>query len=154
LTARTGSTHEAREVAQETYARLLELDRPEAVGFLAGYMWKIAANLVLERARSRANRARLNRLVLVASEQEQSAQSPETLLYTEQQLRLVEAALERLPPKCIEAFVLRIIQDLSFKEVAARMGLSERMAKIHVARAAQACQNYLDAAESAGRRPK
>jgi RNA polymerase sigma-70 factor (ECF subfamily) len=111
-------------------------------------MWKIASNLVLERQRQRANRARLDQTILFQPAETFCAPSPESLLYTEQQLKLVEEALNQLPPKCVEAFVLRIVEERSFQEVAGHMGVSERMAKLYVARAAQFCQSYLNAAEA------
>lgn len=148
LKARTGSAYEAQEIAQETYAKMLALDRPDVVGFLVGYMWKIAGNLVLERRRQRATRARLDQTILFQPTEAFCAPSPESLLYTEQQLKLVEEALNRLPPKCVEAFVLRIVEERSFQEVARHMDISERMAKLYVARAAQFCQSHLNAAEA------
>jgi DNA-directed RNA polymerase specialized sigma24 family protein len=91
LTARTGSQDEALEVAQEAYAKMLALDHPETVGFLAGYMWKIAGNLANERKRQRANRARLDLVALF--EPEKHAQSAEALVYTQQRLELLEKAI-------------------------------------------------------------
>jgi RNA polymerase sigma factor (sigma-70 family) len=152
LTARTGSQDEALEVAQEAYAKMLALDHPETVGFLAGYMWKIAGNLANERKRQRANRARLDLVALF--EPEKHAQSAEALVYTQQRLELLEKAINELPPKCLEAFVLRVIEEQSFKEVAQRMDIGERMAMIYVARALEYCQSCLDAAEATRRMPK
>ena len=51
--------HEAKEVAQEAYVRLLQLDRPGAVSFLRSYLFKTAANIAIDRARQRATHARL-----------------------------------------------------------------------------------------------
>jgi DNA-directed RNA polymerase specialized sigma24 family protein len=44
---------EAREVAQESYARLLRLDQPETLSFLRAYLFKTAANLSIDRLRHR-----------------------------------------------------------------------------------------------------
>jgi DNA-directed RNA polymerase specialized sigma24 family protein len=51
--ARLGSEHEAREVAQEAYVRLLQLDRRQTIGFLRAYLFKTAANLATDRLRAR-----------------------------------------------------------------------------------------------------
>jgi RNA polymerase sigma factor (sigma-70 family) len=152
LTARMGSVQEAKEVAQETYAKLLALDQPQAVGFLLGYMYKIASNLVVDRQRQRAGRARLATVALFQTKE--YAPSPESQLYTEQQLKLVGEALAQLPAKCVEAFMLRIVEERSVAETATQMNISERMVKIHVARAAQFCESYLDAVEAIRRMPK
>src|SRR5271163_4210660 len=48
LSARLGSYQDAREVAQEAYVRLLNLDRPEASNFLKALLYKTAANLAID----------------------------------------------------------------------------------------------------------
>ena len=55
---------EAREVAQEAYIKLLQLDRPEAVSFLRSYLFRIAANLAIDRIRRRNRKDRIERLDL------------------------------------------------------------------------------------------
>ena len=52
LAARLGSRHEAREVAQEAYVRLLKLDTPGAIGYFRAFLFKTAANLAVDRVRS------------------------------------------------------------------------------------------------------
>ena len=49
LSARLGSYQDAREVAQEAYVRLLNLDRPGAANFLKALLYKTAANLAIDR---------------------------------------------------------------------------------------------------------
>lgn len=56
LLARLRSEQEARDVAQEAYVRLLQLDRPGAISFLRGYLFRIAANLSIDRLRHRVIR--------------------------------------------------------------------------------------------------
>jgi RNA polymerase sigma-70 factor (ECF subfamily) len=53
LQARLSSAQDAREVAQEAYVRLLQLDSPGAIGFLRAYLFKTAANLATDRLRHR-----------------------------------------------------------------------------------------------------
>jgi DNA-directed RNA polymerase specialized sigma24 family protein len=53
LNARLASEHEAREVAQEAYVRLLQLDKPGAIGFLRAFLFKTASNLAVDRLRHR-----------------------------------------------------------------------------------------------------
>src|SRR5690348_5364543 len=53
LAARLSSDAEAREVAQEAYVRLLQLDQPQAVGFLRAFLFKTASNIAIDRLRRR-----------------------------------------------------------------------------------------------------
>src|ERR1044072_9185346 len=57
LSVRLHSVQEAKEVAQEAYVRLLSLDDSGAVSFLRAFLFKTAANLAVDRLRSR-NRQR------------------------------------------------------------------------------------------------
>lgn len=45
---------------------------------------------------------------------------------------IIEASVDKLPPKCAEAFRLCYFQDLSHREVAERMGISVRTVDGHV----------------------
>ncbi len=49
------------------------------------------------------------------------------------ELRRLQVALDKLPPRCREAVVLGRIEGLSGKEIAARMGVNESTVSIHLA---------------------
>jgi RNA polymerase sigma-70 factor (ECF subfamily) len=50
-------------------------------------------------------------------------------------LAVLEAALEKLPPKCREAFRLCYFEELSYKEIAQIMNISHRTVEVHVQKA-------------------
>src|SRR3569833_3418857 len=58
-TARLHCEQEARDVAQEAYVRLLQLEEPGAVSFLKAYLFRIASNLAVDRIRQRAVHGRV-----------------------------------------------------------------------------------------------
>src|ERR1700722_8988328 len=60
LTSRLKDMQAAREVAQEAYVRVLQLESPGAVSFLRSYLFKVAANLAVDRLRSQRSHARLD----------------------------------------------------------------------------------------------
>ena len=65
-------------------------------------------------------------------------------------LEIIASAVEELPPQYREAFLLRVVCGWSFEAVSREMGVSERMAKVYVARALMDIQHRLDVAEAAG----
>lgn len=150
LMARTGSKEEAREVAQEAYARLLALDTQGPISFLAGYLWRVAANLAIDGKRRRAVRDRF--ADVEGLDGEGIEPSAERVVEARQRLAIVERALDELPPRCLEAFRLRVLNGLRFEEVGREMRISDRMAKTYVARALQYLQSCLDAADTPGSR--
>ena len=50
---------------------------------------------------------------------------PDRSVMAREELRRLQAALDRLPRRCREAIVLRKIEGLSYREIAARMGIGE-----------------------------
>ncbi|WP_025895933.1 RNA polymerase sigma factor [Kordiimonas gwangyangensis] len=56
LRARLASDQAARDVAQEAYVKLLQLDRPQEISFLRAYLYKIAANLATDHRRRQKTR--------------------------------------------------------------------------------------------------
>ena len=65
-------------------------------------------------------------------------------------LEIIGSAVDELPPNYREAFLLRVVCGWSFEAVSREMRVSERMAKVYVARALMDIQRRLDAEEAAG----
>jgi RNA polymerase sigma-70 factor (ECF subfamily) len=51
--------------------------------------------------------------------------SPEMHVSARQELRILQAALEELPPRCRQIVILRKVEGLSQKEVAGKMHITE-----------------------------
>src|SRR5690606_37648629 len=60
LAARLKDEQAAREVAQEAYVKVLQLEQPGAVSFLRSYLFKVASNLAVDRLRQQRSRRRLD----------------------------------------------------------------------------------------------
>jgi RNA polymerase sigma factor (sigma-70 family) len=146
LALRTGSAEDAKEIVQEAYAKVLALDRPDTVSFQVGYLWRIAANLAIDRKRQRVARARLASVALQPTDR--CSPSTESVVESRERLAIVQKAVAQLPPRCRQAFLLRIFEGLRFAQVGKEMGISERMAKVHVARAMEYLQDCLESAEA------
>ena len=131
---------------QEAYAKVLALDRPGTVSFLVGYLWRIAANLAIDRSRRRTALSRLDDLT--AQSADRCAPSTESVVELRERLAIVEKAIGELPPRCRQAFLLRILDGRRFAQIGREMGITDRMAKVHVARAMQYLQHCLDRADA------
>jgi len=147
LRAKLHNDHEAREVAQEAYVRLLQLDSPGVVSFLQAYLFKIAANIAVDRIRHQVVRERaLDEDAAVFEEADEST-SPERGLLARDELRRVSAAMQSLPSKCRQAFALHVLQDRSLGEIAAEMNLSKRMVRYYIVRGLAVCKGVRDGNE-------
>ena len=57
--------------------------------------------------------------------------------------KMLREAIEKLPPKCREAFVLSFYHELTYKEIAVRMGISSRTVEEHVQKAYKVLRDLL-----------
>jgi RNA polymerase sigma-70 factor (ECF subfamily) len=140
LLTRVHTEAEAMDVAQEAYVRLLQLDQPNAVGFLRGYLFRIAANLSVDRMRARIPR---ERLAVELFEELGDADEIEHRAILREEFDIVCTALKELPAKCQKAFLLHIIEGYSHSETARAVGCNERMVRYHVTRALVHCRQKL-----------
>jgi RNA polymerase sigma-70 factor (ECF subfamily) len=141
LRTRLPSQQDAMDVAQECYVRLLQLDRPGAVGFLRGYLFRVAANLAVDRMRRLDVRAREG-IELFDEFSEGSLVDRQAI--TDQEVRSVAEALKRLPPRAREAFVLHMVEGYGTAEIAARMKVRDRQVRRYIAQALRFCQDWLE----------
>lgn len=148
LAARMRSRQEAREIAQEAYVRVLNLDRPGAVNFMRAFLFRTAANLAIDRMRSQQRRQHLRELSLFDEGPE--APTPERVAAGAQGVEIVQRLLGELPPKCRRAFLLNRVHGLEIDEIARQMGVAERTVRHYVLQAFLYCRAGLDAAESNG----
>lgn len=146
LATRLHSVQEAKEVAQEAYVRLLSLEDSGAVSFLRAFLFKTAANLAVDRIRSR-NRQR-QAVDAGLCDEAREAPTPDREAASAQEVAIVRRLIGELPPKCRRAFLLHRVHGAEFSQIAEEMGLSERMVRHYVLRAVLYCRAGLDAAQS------
>jgi len=69
------------------------------------------------------------------------------------ELRRLQAAVDKLPPRCREAFLMQKVDGLSRSEIAARMGVAEITVRYHLKEAARLLANSLYGEQPDVRRP-
>jgi len=134
---------DASDLLQETFARALRRDEFEAVVDPPAFLKQIAINLAHDFARRRKTEAAYIRFDDYVIEAPSKGAPPEERLEYERRSRLLAGAVERLPPRCREVFRLHIYEDVSLREAARRLEISERMARKHLSLALQACRTAL-----------
>lgn len=122
------------DLRQEVYTRVYEgAARDGMPSATAAYVFRTARNLLIDQAR----RAQVVSFDLVAELEElpdapRDEWSPERIAAARAELRLLERALDALPPRCREVVSLRRIDGLSQKDIAARLGIAEGTVEKHV----------------------
>ena len=124
------------DLRQDVYARVFEAAREHIPENAENFLFVCARNLLIDRVRREQvvpmeTFADLD-ILGVAS----GAPAPEREVIEREELRRVEAALERLPPRLREAISLAYFDGLSRKEIARRMGIAQSTASHFIARGA------------------
>jgi RNA polymerase sigma-70 factor (ECF subfamily) len=144
LAARTRSQAAAEDLAQELYLKIAarpdgaEADNPTAL------LYRIALNLMLDRARGEARAAardaewRAAHRTLVAGEELAQDAPPDEAAASRQRLAQLIAAAAALPPQMRRAFTLHKLEGLSHAETARAMGISVKSVEKHVSAALKA----------------
>ncbi len=140
LTARTGSSATAEDLAQDVWLRLQGLTEEAAaeVRHPQAFLYRMAANLALDssKAQRRAGARDLEwRRSHVAGDAGDAEDIPsaEDAVWARLKLEKVRAAINQMPPKAAEAFRLHKMEGLSQSEVADRMGMSRSAVEKYIA---------------------
>jgi RNA polymerase sigma-70 factor (ECF subfamily) len=72
---------------------------------------------------------------------------------TNQEIALLLDAIDALPARCREIFILRKLQSVPQKEIADRLGISEQTVQVQIARGAKKCAQFLRIRGVTGRYP-
>ncbi len=146
----------AADLAQESYARVLAVQHAGR-NILDGraLLYRTARNLLVDQHRRAAVRRHDDLDAIPEAEQPAAPPhlQPEDALVSRQVLRAYVGAIECLPPRCREAFVLHVFDELTHAQIARRMGISASMVEKHVVRgmlACKACERSLKAQDEPG----
>lgn len=131
LTRRVGAS-EAPDLAQETFARVLRYAERATVIDTASLLHTTAANLARDHARRRQTESKYVVQGLALEELHCAATSPAARLEAEETVALFFEALDGLPPRCRQVFVMRRFEDLHQEEIARRLGISRNMVEKHL----------------------
>jgi RNA polymerase sigma factor (sigma-70 family) len=141
LWRKLGSREDAAELAQDTFLRLLSVRPPEQLAEPRAYLTTVAHGLVVNHWRKLA----LERAYLAALEArpELLAPSPEERALVLETLYQIDAMLDQLSPKARQAFLLAQLDGLTYAQIAAQLGVSDRMIKKYMAQAMLQCMLLL-----------
>jgi RNA polymerase sigma-70 factor (ECF subfamily) len=135
------------DLAQEAFLRAYAAESDHSITSPKAFLFKVARNLALNE---------LARQSTVAIEPLGDSQGQEVLEDSSQvavddevdgreRVRVLARAIAALPPQCAKVFILRKMQGLSQKEIAARLNISVRTVENHVALGLVRCKAYMRA---------
>jgi len=145
----------AADIVQEAYARVLAQGEDKPIAQPRALLYHTARNLVIDRHRRSVARGEADLMADAGEEMERlagpAAFEPDTALASAQAVDALVQAIEDLPPRCREAFVLHRFDGLPHAEVAERMGISRKMVEQHIKLAMIACRRCKERLDDPGR---
>ncbi len=131
------------DLRQDIYVAVYESALQKLPDSPKAFVYAIARNLLIQRTR----RQQIVPIEAVADFDVLGAvtdtPSPERAAIARDELRRLQAALDRLPPRCREAFVLQQVEGLTRQEIADRMGVSDKTVMTHLRDAGLALANIM-----------
>jgi len=122
------------DVAQEVFLRLLRYSDDAVVEYPQSYLFRIATNVVNE-WRERARNSLPHDDVWLSDLQIEPEAEPESSVEHDLVNVHVRRAVSRLPPRQRQVLLLHIREDLTYKQIAAKLKLTPRVVRRDIARA-------------------
>lgn len=154
LAQKFGDVETARDIAQSAYLRVWRYAQSQPIDNLQALIFKTAANLAANefRARKRMRSLKIDpaselnerAIELVPS----TAPSPETSAVTREEIAASLRAIDSLPAQARRAFVLSRFEEMTYREIAVILGVSESSVEKYIIAALKALRL---AAEESGR---
>ncbi len=142
LAARVRCLETAQDLSQEAYLRLLRKDGVAHTDNLAAYLYRTAERLSIDFLRQH-NRLH-GRLVAMDDDLPCPSIQPEDLAIFREQCEIVLDAIASLPGVCRHVFLLRKFDELSYRDISARLGISGKTVQRHLVKAMLHCHRRLE----------
>lgn len=139
---RTRSPSLADDVLQETWLRASTSgatmpDNPRA------YLYRMAGNLLIDHVRKQGGGRQPPADLDLAERLASSDPPPDAVVGARQELAILAAAVDELPAQCRRVFLLYRGRGLTMRQVALRLGISQKTVEKHIARAMVHCRQRM-----------
>jgi RNA polymerase sigma-70 factor (ECF subfamily) len=141
-----GDDHESEDVMQDAYVRAYEhLGEFRGHARFSTWLLRIAVHEALARARRGRRFDPIESHVDQLEQDARSGATPEQQASDREMGRMLDSAIDVLPPEFRSVFVLRIVEGLSGAETAECLGIAEETVKTRLHRARARLQHVLEA---------
>ncbi|MGE0642268.1 MAG: RNA polymerase sigma factor [Nitrospira sp.] len=133
----------AADLVQDAYLRFISMGRSTSISFPRALLFRTAKNLAIDHLRQEKFEPRGEETAGLLLETASGAPSAEQVLSDKQRLQILAKAIETLPPRCQEAFLLHRVHECSYREIARRLSISESAVEKLIMRALLHCRTML-----------
>jgi RNA polymerase sigma-70 factor (ECF subfamily) len=142
-----------QDLLHDVYVRVYEAAREEIPEHPKAFVFTIARNLLISRVRQR------NVVPIEAVADFESmglaidAPGPEQVTIGRDELRRLEAAIDKLPAQCRKVVLMRRVDGLSRPEIALRLGITESTVSSYLRHAMSVLDTMVFGADDSGKAP-
>lgn len=126
---------EADDLAQEVFVRLAQRSKGDTIRSDEGYLFQTASSVLVDRARRRAVRHGNDHVEYEDDLHAVEDFAPDRVLLGREQVAIVRAVLAELPDNVRAAFILHRFEELTYNEIARRLGVSVSAVEKYIMRA-------------------
>ncbi|MCC8146413.1 MAG: RNA polymerase sigma factor [Bacteroidales bacterium] len=138
----TCNKEDAEDVVQDTLFNVWKKKEDwDTIGNMEAYCYRSTRNIALDKISLKSNQ---HETLEKEYDVPESAKNAQDHLEQKEQWVLLESFLRRLPEKQQTVFQLREIDDLSYKQIAEIMEITEEQVKISLFRARQKLKNFFE----------
>jgi len=137
------SLSDVDDLIQESFIRVLRAREKKPIEKSKSFLFAVARNAMRDLMRRRAVAGEISVTETVSMGVLDDKPGVVDLVIRQQELDLLAEAVRSLPERCRQVFLLRKIQNLSQREIASRLSISENTVETLVAKGARRCADYL-----------
>lgn len=135
---------EVADLRQEVYIRVYEAARRKRPDPVKPYVFLTARNLIIDRLRHDNVVSIENVADAEWSNIQDLEPAPEQRVAARQELQRMQAAIEKLPPRCRQVVLLRRVYGFSQREVARKMGIKEETVENQIVKGMRALTDAMN----------
>ena len=151
LARKLDSPEDAAEVAQEAFLRLHRMESPQQLDNARAFLFQVATNLAVDQLRRRKLHFRFIRVEKSQAPEGEpvdinaSAASPEQIIGAREKLKAIYSAVDEMPLKVKQAFLLHRRSGMSYNDIAEEMQVSVSSVEKYILQALKHCRSRLAA---------
>lgn len=137
------SVRDVDDLVQESYLRVWQARAKQPIRSAKAFLFTVARRLALDFVRHEHRSPIIGVTDLDQLFVLNKAPDAADAAATSQEIELLVEAMDSLPARCREIFLLRRIQGVSQKDIAVRLGLSEQTVQVQAARGLRKIEEYM-----------